>query len=251
MKKTLVYDLPTRFFHWLFAGLFVTAFLIAKTVDDDSPIYSYHMLAGFLLGFVVLLRIIWGFVGSKHARFSSFALHPQDLITYFLGVLSGDKRKWAGHNPASSWASLIMMGLALGLGVTGYFMATGSKESLEDIHEILANAFLVTVLMHIAGVVLHALRHRDGIALAMVGGKKGDLPSNVGIQSSRPIIAVLFLGFVATFALHLAHNYNSTNRTLNLFGTTLQLGENEDDEGSERGEMNKNHDKENDQEDDD
>ena len=65
MKKTKVYDLPTRLFHWLFAGLFLSAFLIAKVIDDDSPSYSYHMLLGVILGMIVFLRIIWGFVGSK------------------------------------------------------------------------------------------------------------------------------------------------------------------------------------------
>ncbi len=162
MRNQLVYDLPTRIFHWLFAGLFVTAFLIAKTVDDESPTFSYHMLAGLLLGFTVLLRILWGVVGTKYSKFSSFALHPKSLVAYFSGILSGDKRRWAGHNPASSWATIAMLCFALGLGLTGYLMASGQKETFEDFHELLANGFLVTVLMHIAGVVLHALRRRDG-----------------------------------------------------------------------------------------
>ena len=71
MNKRLVYDLPMRVFHGIFAALFIVAFLIAKTVDDESAAFSYHMLAGFLLVFTVSLRIIWGFVGSKYSRFSS------------------------------------------------------------------------------------------------------------------------------------------------------------------------------------
>jgi cytochrome b len=98
MRNQLIYDIPTRFFHWLFAGLFVVAFLIAKTVDDESSVFSYHMLAGLVLSFTVILRLAWGFVGTKHARFTSLALHPKDLVAYFTGILSGDKRKWAGHN---------------------------------------------------------------------------------------------------------------------------------------------------------
>ena len=80
MRNRMIYDLPTRIFHWLFAGLFIAAFLIAKTVDDESPAFSYHMLAGLLLTLIVLLRILWGFVGTKHSRFASFALYPKDLL---------------------------------------------------------------------------------------------------------------------------------------------------------------------------
>lgn len=227
MRNRLIYDLPTRLFHWLFAGLFVVSFLIAKTVDDDSPVFSYHMLAGLLLTSTVLLRILWGFIGSKHSRFASFALHPKDLMAYFAGLLSGDKRRWAGHNPASSWATLIMFALALGLGGTGYLMARGHKETFEDLHELLANGFLITVLIHIAGVVLHGLRHRDGIALAMLDGSKAGLSQTEAISSSRPAVALVFAGLVVAFAVHLGRNFDPQGQKLNFFGTTLQLGENE------------------------
>lgn len=229
MGKQLVYDLPLRIFHWIFAGLFVFAFLIAKTADDESLTFSYHMMAGLLLGFVVLLRIGWGLVGTKYSRFSSFALSPKNLLRYFKGLLSGDEGRWAGHNPASSWAALVMMGLALGLGVTGSLMATGQKEAFEDIHEILANAFLVVVLMHVAGVVLHVLRHRDGLPLSVIQGRKAGVSPADGISSSRPVVALLFVGLVVAFAMHLARHFDMSTRTLNLFGSTLQLGESDGD----------------------
>ncbi|MGE0631238.1 MAG: cytochrome b/b6 domain-containing protein [Pseudobdellovibrionaceae bacterium] len=235
MRNRLIYDIPTRLFHWLFAGLFIATFLIAKTVDDESPIFSYHMLAGLLLGFTVLLRFVWGFVGSKYSRFASFALHPKDLLAYFGGILSGDKRKWAGHNPASSWATLAMLALSLGLGATGYLMASGQKEAFEDVHELLANGFLVVVLMHVAGVILHALRHHDGIAMTMIDGAKSDILQAEATSNSRPAVALLFVGLIATFAVHLARNFDGQKQTLNFFGTTLQLGENEEGDGAEHG----------------
>lgn len=233
MRNQLVYDLPLRLFHWIFAALFIAAFLIAKTVDDESAAFSYHMLAGLLLGFVISLRVVWGIVGTRHSRFSDFALHPRDLVAYFSGILSGDKRKWSGHNPASSWATLLMFALAFSLGLTGYLMASGLKETFEDVHELLANGFLVVVLMHITGVVLHAIRHRDGIALSMIdGAKEGPAPGEV-IANPRSMIAVLFFGLVATFAIYLASNFDGQNRTLNFFGTHLQMGENKGDEGAD------------------
>lgn len=233
MKKQLVYDLATRAFHWLFAGLFIFAFTIAKSVDDDSPVFSYHMLAGLLLGFVVLLRLLWGVVGSKYARFSSFALNPKDLLSYFLGILSGNKKRWPGHNPASSWAALVMMGFALGLGVTGYLMASGQKESVEDLHELLANGFLIVVLFHVAGVILHAFRHNDGIGLAMLNGQKDNLSSEDGIQSASTRVALLLFILVGSFSMYLAKNYDTQSQSLNFFGTTLQLGEAEENDAKE------------------
>ncbi len=238
-KNQLVYDLPIRLFHWMFAGLFIMAFIITKTINDESPVFSYHMLAGFLMGFIVLLRIFWGFIGTKHSRFNSLALHPKDLLSYMLGILSGDKRKWAGHNPASSWSAIIMIALALGLGITGFFMSRGYKESLEDVHELLANGFLVIALMHVAGLVLHMIRHKDGLAFSMINGTKSDVHAEETISSSRPVVGLLFVGLAATFALHLAKNYNSQNRTLNFFGTTLELGENEGKENENESSENK------------
>lgn len=251
MRNQLVYDIPTRLFHWLFAGLFIAAFLIAKTIDDESPLFSYHMLAGFLLGFIVLLRVIWGFVGTRHARFASFALHPKELLAYFTGLFSGDRRKWAGHNPASSWAALAMLGLALGLGVTGYLMTTGQKKAFEDVHELLANGFLVVVLMHIAGIILHTLRHRDGIGMAMIDGAKSEISPMETISSSRPLVALVFLGLVATFATHLAGNFDREKQTLNFFGTTLELGENEGNADENHGDVNRDHEEDEDHDDDD
>jgi len=230
MRNQQVYDLPIRIFHWIFSTLFVAAFMIAKTIDDESANFSYHMLAGLLLGFTIMLRIIWGFVGSKYSRFSSFALKPQDLFSYFRNILSGEKKKWAGHNPASSWATLAMLGFGLALGVTGYLMTSGQKETFEDVHELLANGFLITVLLHIAGVILHSIRHRDVIALSMVDGAKSGLNQNETISNSRPVFALVFVGLIALFALYLGRNFNPANQTINLFGNTLQLGENENDE---------------------
>jgi len=234
MDQTKVYDLPIRLFHWLFAGLFLGAFFIAQVIDDDSPTYTYHMLLGFLLAFVVGLRIVWGFVGSRYARFSSFSLRPSELFRYFKQLVSGKTLRTLGHNPASSWAALIMMALALGLALTGYLMTGGgNKETLEEVHELLANLFIVVVIAHVAGVIFHTLRHRDCIGLAMIHGKKRGMEGQRGIARSHAGVALLFLAMVGAFAFHLGKNYDANAQTLRLFGSTLQLGESEGQEGPE------------------
>lgn len=226
MNKTRVYDVPTRLFHWIFAVLFLFAFIVAKNVDDDSALFSYHMFAGLTLGFVVLLRLIWGIWGSSHARFTGFALHPRHLVQYAKGFFTGHKQKWAGHNPASSWAGLIMMILALGLSITGYLMtSTPNKEDFEDFHEIFANAFMIVVLLHVAGLIIHTLRHRDFIASSMVDGKKSDVRPQEGIPSSHRGIGLVFLLLVSLYGIYLYKNYDSQQGTLNFMGTTLEIGE--------------------------
>lgn len=229
VMRSLVYDLPIRFFHWIFAGLFLTSFVIAKTVDSESLIYSYHMLSGLMMGYLVLLRIFWGFFGTKHSRFTNFALNPVDLVNYFKGILTGDKKKWAGHNPASSWAGIVMMILALGLALTGYLMTSGNDpEAFEDVHEILANSFLIVVISHILGIFVHTLRHKELIGLSMLDGKKKDISPADRIEKSRVGVGLLLLALLAGFAGYFYTNFDSQKRSLNFLGTTLQLGEVED-----------------------
>lgn len=240
MRSTLVYDLPTRLFHWLFSGLFLLSFIIAETVDDESLVFSYHMLSGLLLGGLVIWRIVWGFIGTEHTRFSGFNLNPIHLKDYFVGMLSGSKKHWLGHNPASSWAAAAMFILALGLAITGYLMSTGNKEAFEDVHELMANTFIVVVILHVAGVILHSIRHQDAIALSMVDGKKVAAGQSDAIPSSRRLAAIMLLALVISGGLYLFKNFDSQNRTLRIFGQTLQLGENENEnEGSEGEERQK------------
>ncbi|MFN7823789.1 MAG: cytochrome b/b6 domain-containing protein [Pseudobdellovibrionaceae bacterium] len=231
MRTTKVYDLPLRLFHWLFAGFFVVSFIIGKTVDDDSVIFSYHMISGILLTGLVIWRLAWGFLGSHHSRFFNFPLNLLELKDYFYGILSGSRRKWAGHNPASSWASIAMFALALGLGTTGYLMTSnqGNSFDMEDIHELLAHGFLVVVILHVAGIALHTLRHKDGIAFSMIDGKKSEVDMTPAIPSPRPVAAVVLLGLVLSSAVYLFSQFDSQTRALNLMGTTLQLGESENE----------------------
>ncbi len=228
MEKTTVYDLPTRIFHWLFASLFLIAFVIAKTSDDDNPIFSYHMIAGISLLFVLGLRIIWGLVGTKYARFTSFKLNPSDLITYFKQVLVAKTKSYFSHNPASSYIALFMFALTIGLGITGINMALGNEsEFFEDTHEILANLFIISVIAHVVGIIYHHLSHKDSLWYSMIDGKKDSISGKTGISTTRPIIGVLFLVLSLSWMGYLYSNFDQNTRVLSLFGNELQLGENE------------------------
>lgn len=222
--KTRIYDLPTRLFHWFFAGSFLTAFTIANLVDDESAVFALHMLVGLIIGFTVILRIVWSFLGSRHARFSDFSLQPKQLLAYLKAVATGQKVIWAGHNPASSWAAIVMMGLASGLTLTGILMASDIRaEFLEDVHEFMADAFIFVVIAHITGVVLHSMQYRDQLAKSMVTGFKTGLADSTSAVPAYKLAGVIFLLLTLSFGSYLWQNYQQTNGTLSLFGIQLQL----------------------------
>jgi cytochrome b len=223
MRNKLVYDLPTRIFHWVFVVLFVIAILIGKNVDDKDTLFSYHMLAGLTLTFVVLLRILWGFVGTKYARFSSLILSPKEAISYFVGILKGEKRQWIGHNPASSWSALLMIASGLGLGITGWLMANGQRKAYEDIHEIIANTFLVVAILHVVGVIRQALHHRDGLMLTMFDGKKV-AEGGESLSDPKRGAGLIFAILVIAFGAYLLINYDTQTQFLDFFGRAVDLG---------------------------
>lgn len=225
MNKIKVYDLPTRLFHWTFAGLFLTSFFIAKTVSDQELLYSYHMISGLILLFVSLLRLVWGLWGTPYAKFSHFDLNPKSLLKYFFGILKNSPQRWAGHNPASSWAALIMLFLAISLGVSGFLMALGLKMQLEDTHELMANSFIILVIGHVLGIAIHTVRHRDLIGLSMLNGNKFILPGKESETTNNAGVAIAFLVFLISFGFYLNSNFNPTYRELSLFGQTLSLGD--------------------------
>ena len=149
-NKTTVYDWPTRIFHWLFALLFLGAYLIVEVVDDENPLFTLHMMAGLTIGFLLILRIIWGFVGTTYARFSSFKMNPGEFIGYLKEAVVSKTKRYLGHNPASSYAALIMFICAAGLAFTGMMMTGGSETDFyEETHELLATIFLIAVVAHV------------------------------------------------------------------------------------------------------
>lgn len=237
MRKTLVYDLPIRIFHWLFASSFVVAFIIAKTIDDESSAYAYHMLLGIFMATMVIFRIFWGFVGPEHARFTSFPVSPSSLLSYGKELFVEKPKKYIGHNPASSLAALVMFFCTLGLAFSGYMMVEmHSKHFYEEVHEVFAHLFLVAAIMHVAGVVFHTLRFKDIIGLSMITGYKNEVENDDKShqQGSHNIIAgIIFLAVVLSTATTLLNNYNATTGQLQIGQTKYSLVEieNENFEG--------------------
>ena len=228
MQQNQAYDLPIRIFHWLFAGLFISAFIVAKNVDDDSIVFVYHMIAGMLLVFSVFLRLIWGLVGSPTARFDAFQLSPRDLFSYFKGVFSSKTTRYWGHNPASSYAAVFMFLLAVALGFSGFMMTAHiNKHFFEEVHEISANVFFLTAIAHIFGVILHQFKHRDGMITSMIDGKKQEIPGEQMEIKNHGLVAAVFVAIMAVAGFTLNSGLDPQTGKLSLMGFSLSLGEDE------------------------
>lgn len=248
MTRVLIWDLPTRLFHWLLAGSAGGALGIALTVDDHSRFFQIHMLLGLVAGFLVLLRVVWGLLGSRHARFGSFIFGPGELLAYLRGVLGSGGRHYPGHNPGAAVAIWVLLLLSLGLSLSGIFQSEG--EVLEELHEVLAYILLATIGLHLAGLLLHTLLHRENIALSMVHGKR-EAEASQAIPSSRPLAGAVFLALVAGWVLLVFGGHDPQARRVTLLGQTISLGEHEGAKHRDRERRHRGHDGERSEHDDD
>lgn len=164
-----VWDPFVRIFHWSLVTLFAVAFL---TGDESERI---HNMAGYAIAGLLVLRIIWGFIGPKHARFTDFVTGPRKLMTFMRQSMTLSAPRHLGHNPAGAVMILALIAAIAGLCTTGIMMTTdaywGSKW-LEEVHEIFAYGTLVLVALHVFGVVFSSLEHRENLVKAMITGKK-------------------------------------------------------------------------------
>jgi cytochrome b len=229
-ERVLVWDLPLRIFHWLLAAAFLLAWILAVTSDDESRAFAVHGLLGLFIAALVAFRLVWGVIGTRHARFDAFATRPAALFAYLKSVFVGPGREYVGHNPASSYVTWAMLILLVGLVWSGILLGRGN-ESVEDLHEILAHSMLALVGIHLLGVILHTVRHRDPITLGMIDGRKRG-PTSAAIRSARPVSALLLGVLLASWAAALWRGYDPAagRVTLPVVGASVSLGESEEGE---------------------
>lgn len=194
--KALVWDLPTRFFHWSLAICFAGAWL---TSDSERQLLL-HLLFGYSLFGLIAFRIVWGFIGSRYARFGNFFQGPGATLRYLGSMAKRQPDHHVGHNPAGAAAVWLLLGLGLAVAITGWQMVVGSAgESLEEVHDALAIAMLVVVGVHIVGVIVSSVLHRENLPRAMVTGYKSGLRPEDGITHKSGVVALLLAAALAAF----------------------------------------------------
>lgn len=235
MNPVMIWDLPTRLFHWLLAAGFIAAALISLGLGEHSPLFAYHAIFGLTIALMVVLRIIWGIFGTRYARFGSFIFGPGALLGYMKSTLLGGGKRHIGHNPGSAVAIFALLALVPALAITGFMLGQGN-EGVKDIHEVLAWTAVGVAAVHVVGVAFHSVRYRENITAAMIHGRKRADPADA-IASARPLMAVVFLAIAGGWAFGLVRNYNAAAQTttLPLIGASVSLGESEDRRGEGRG----------------
>ena len=193
--KTKVWDLPVRLFHWSLAASFAGAYALS----ESERLRNVHVTLGYTVLGLIAFRIFWGLVGSRYARFSSFLYGPASALRYLRDALAGRPGQYAGHNPAGSWAVYAILLLGIATGMSGYlnFNDIGG-EGMEEIHGALANAWLIVVGLHVLGVVLSSIAHRENLVKAMLTGYKQGAGS-ASIPGSAPAVGIAMAAAVLGF----------------------------------------------------
>lgn len=193
--KVLVWDLPTRVFHWLLAATFAGAFLTA----DSERLRDVHVTLGYTMLGLVAFRLLWGVIGTRYARFTSFAFGVGSVLDYLKSLFTRSPRKYLGHNPAGGWAIYALILFAVATGATGYATYNGIGGHWPgELHEGIANTLLAVVFVHIGGVLVSSLIHRENLVRSMINGVKRGNPGE-GIRYRHRIIAVALVLAVAGF----------------------------------------------------
>jgi len=200
MKKVLVWDLPVRVGHWLMVGGFVLAWL----TSESESLRLVHVIAGATVFAVALFRLPWGFIGSRYARFADFVRGPAAVKEYATGLMKLEPAHHVGHNPAGGWAIVLLLGLGILSGASGWSIYNDvGGHWLEELHEGLAATMLTVVLVHLAGVFTGSLVHGENLVAAMLSGRKNG-EAAAAIPSSRPFALLVLLAWVAGAAWWIA-----------------------------------------------
>ena len=167
-EHVLVWDAPVRVFHWLmvlcFAGAWITA--------ESERWRLLHATLGYTVAGLVAFRIVWGLVGTKHARFASFVRAPGAALRYLGSLVRGAPEHHVGHNPAGALAIVALLGVAAVVVASGWAAYNDVfKDVFEELHEGAAEALMALVLLHVVAVVVSGWLHRENLVRAMITGR--------------------------------------------------------------------------------
>ena len=196
-RKILIWDVPTRVFHWLLVGSFAGAYYTA----DSERYRDIHVMLGYILLGLIAFRVCWGFLGTHYAQFRSFLFKPSEIIAYVMSLAQRNAKPYLGHNPAGSVAIWLLVLLGVVSSVTGVM-------ALEDIggdlvvewHDWVSEGMLVIVALHVLGVLVSSVMHRENLVRAMVVGYKSGMPEQ-GIQYAYTWLGIAMAVAVGVFAL--------------------------------------------------
>ena len=182
-QAVTIWDLPVRLFHWILAILVALNLILGG--EDAGWEFTLHVVAGYLIGFLVLYRIVWGLIGTRHARFGDFVVRWPAVRDHIRGLLRLQPPRTVGHNPIGGWmivALLVMLVLIVATGLFGHgrhtagplsaWLPVGLSGLFGDVHGVLTNVLIALIAVHIAGVLADWVLLRENLVRAMITGRK-------------------------------------------------------------------------------
>lgn len=188
LSQIKVWDAFVRFFHWSLASAFFIAYM------TEEAFLVVHTQAGYLILAWIILRIIWGLVGSPYARFSNFLYRPKVIFQFLQDTLQRKARRYLGHNPAGGVMVVALLVSLLMTTISGILLLGAEEQAgplaswfrpmgeyggaLEATHEFFAHSTLMLVIIHLAGVLVESLIHKENLVSAMLSGFKVAKPNS-------------------------------------------------------------------------
>ena len=198
LQPIRVWDAPVRVFHWLMVASFAGAWLTA----ESERWRLVHVSLGYTMAGLIVFRLLWGLIGTRHARFADFVRGPRAVLAYLGSLLRGRPEHHAGHNPAGGWMIVALIALAALTALSGWATyAEVGGDWLEELHEGAANAMLALVIVHVAAVVLGSFAHRENLVRAMITGRKLGDPAEDNGSPWRSVAALMLAGVLGFLAL--------------------------------------------------
>jgi cytochrome b len=182
--RVKVWDIAVRLFHWSLVVSVTATYLLSEH-------RSLHRKLGYVVLGLIAFRLIWGVLGTHHARFASFIPGPRGLLSYLRDIALRREARHLGHNPAGAAMIVALLLTLLAVGTTGYMMGMDryfGQDWVENTHKMLVNGLIVLVILHLCGVAIASLRHRENLVVAMVTGlKEAHDPSHAAdVPAPRP-----------------------------------------------------------------
>jgi cytochrome b len=202
-----VWDLPLRLFHWLLALSVLSAIV---TGELGGNLIDWHGRIGVLILGLLVFRIIWGFVGTTHARFANFFPTPARIAAYLKGKWQGH-----GHNPLGALSVIALLGVLAAVVVTGLFanddiafhgplfnlVDKSLSDKLSGLHSLSFDALIVLIPLHLAAIIFYARVKKHNLVAPMLTGKKvvpkGQAITASGAGVRRALVALTISGVVA------------------------------------------------------
>jgi len=164
-----VWDPVVRLFHWTV----VVACTLNLFVLEEGK--YWHRVTGYVVATAILVRIIWGFIGTKHSLFVDFLPTPSKVMGQILDILDRNEKRYVGHNPLASVMMLCLMALLAATTLTGWMTtldAFWGEKWLEELHGAIANSIMVLAFVHAGAAVIESWRHKENLVWSMVTGRK-------------------------------------------------------------------------------